>query len=181
LELIAARPPPVTPDRLLSSYNASATGTNPSTEIGTGLYSSGVMIGASVYNQDTFCLTGISPDLAFVNRTLMWSEMNSFLYVDGQAFAVAEVPHVHKYPCDALGVSFNELDTQVTMSPRQFVVLSDLGISMFSKRRPIDYLLQLLQEGNGKLNPSLRAFFESFGPEQTCAMCLAIACGNPYV
>lgn len=181
LELVTARPPPATPDRLLSSFNGAATGINPATEMTTGLYSSGVMIGASVYNQDTFCITGVSPDFAFIYQKQMWSEMNSFLYVDGQAYAVAEVPHIRKYPCDTLGTSFNELDTQVTMGPRHFLVMSDLGISTFQKRRPIDYLVQLLGEANGKYTPGLKQFFEGFGGDQACAMCLAVACGNPFV
>ena len=180
LELISARPPPASPDRLLTSFNPSTSGTT-ATEIGTGFYTSGLMIGASFYNQDTFCLMGVSPDLAFIQQKQMWSEITSFLYVDGQAFAISEIPQPHKYPRDAQGISFNEMDTQVTMYPRQFLVLSDLGISIVAKRLPIDFLVQLLQEANGKITPSLRHFFESFGPDQSCAMCLAIACGNPYV
>jgi len=38
-----------------------------------------------------------------------------------------------------------------------------------------------LRDSNCQMTPTLRLFFESFGVDQVCAMCLAVACNNPCV
>ena len=138
------------------------------------------MIGASAFSQDSFSINSICPDFAEIVKTQNWSEMNSLLYVDGQAWAIAEVSRSVKYPLDKTGLSLNELETQMMFPPRQFLILSELGISIFSKLRPIDYLQRLLRDSNGRMTPSLRSFFDHFGLDQSCAMCLAVACDNQY-
>lgn len=60
-----------------------------------------------------------------------------------------------------------------------FFFFATIGVTILSKRRPIDMLQSLLEETNGHLSPGLKNFFESMKPSEFCAMCLAIVCGHP--
>lgn len=80
---------------------------------------------------------------------------------------------------DDSDIALNELATQLSRPPRQFLVLTNSGINVLSKQRPIDILQQLLIESGGN-DQDLDYFFDMYGRAQACAMCLGIACFNPY-
>ena len=78
-------------------------------------------------------------------------------------------------------VARNELSQQHSLPPRQLVVLTNSGLHLMEKTRPVEYLKDLLVGSRGGDSTELRKFFADFGTEQACAMCLVIATGaiNP--
>ena len=59
------------------------------------------------------------------------------------------------------------------------MVLISLGITVFTKLRPIDILLHLINSSQDMRVFS--EFFDKFGRDQSCAMCLAIACSHSSI
>lgn len=78
--------------------------------------------------------------------------------VEGKIWAMAEIPGVELAgPIDP-SVVRNELAVQLSRTAREFLVLTNSGVDVFTKRRPIDILQQLLLEGRGS-ETELAAFF----------------------
>ncbi|WAQ92935.1 hypothetical protein PtA15_17A417 [Puccinia triticina] len=64
------------------------------------------------------------------------------------------------------------------VGPRQeWLVLSNMGITVLSSQRPVDILAELLNNMPGK-EQELSLFWDRFGRDQTCAMSLSIAVGE---
>merc|ERR1711871_998715 len=75
----------------------------------------------------------------------------------------------------------------LSMSQRQFALLTDQGVYIIVQRRPIDYLYALLVSScderscsSSKMLDIKRRIFEYYGLSQSCAMCIGIACDLPY-
>jgi nuclear pore complex protein Nup155 len=103
------------------------------------------------------------------------------LSADGRIHAMAEIP----INVDRVLVPeedfLSDLSTQHVAPPREFVCLSNNGIHLFTKLRPVERLYQILQlqatNDQNALN-QLRAFFDDYGDDEACCMCLILAC-NP--
>jgi len=50
---------------------------------------------------------------------------------------------------------------QLSRSPREYLVLTNSGVNVFAKRRPVDILQQLLLEGRGA-ESDVAAFFNKY-------------------
>ncbi|KAI9136594.1 Non-repetitive/WGA-negative nucleoporin C-terminal-domain-containing protein [Paraphysoderma sedebokerense] len=133
-------------------------------------------------------------------------EMVNVTQIDGKAWAIAEIspttPMTRSRSRTATAVKspggglvgipgdastaqsdfleMNELATQVTKPARSFLVLSNSSLALFVKQRPVDLLRQLIMDAPNADSSDIRKFFEHYGVDQACAMCLAIACNNPY-
>lgn len=70
----------------------------------------------------------------------------------------------------------NELLTQHFGAFKEFLLISNSGIDLIRKNRSIDVLQSLIAESRGHITDSIRSFFDSFKLEQSCAMCIALAC-----
>ncbi|KAF7290087.1 Nucleoporin [Mycena chlorophos] len=77
---------------------------------------------------------------------------------------------------------FNELAAQFSSHPRQFMILTNVGLTFLVKRRALDYLKADIEELQleGNVQP-LMEFRDSFGRDQTCAMLLGLASGNTFL
>lgn len=62
---------------------------------------------------------------------------------------------------------------------RHFLVLTNQGIHILRKLRPADVLYRQLSQVSASADDSCRQFFLSFGPLESSAMCVALACGLP--
>ena len=63
---------------------------------------------------------------------------------------------------------------------RRVLVLSRTSLHVLRKRRPVDYLLdQLSRNENNSALVQFKAFYQTYGADEFCAMCLGIACGLP--
>ncbi|TIB67852.1 nucleoporin-domain-containing protein [Wallemia mellicola] len=77
-------------------------------------------------------------------------------------------------------VAMSELTVQMAYLPRRFLVLTNMGLSVIAKQRPIDILRNILESSStGSRDQEIVSFFNNFGKDQSCAMALAIAAGNP--
>lgn len=50
------------------------------------------------------------------------------------------------------------------------------GVEIYAKLRPVDMLAQLLKDGGGPESSSVKQFFQEQSEDQSCAMCLVLAC-----
>ncbi|KAI7897767.1 Nup133 N terminal like-domain-containing protein [Cokeromyces recurvatus] len=88
-----------------------------------------------------------------------------------------------------------EITEQLANPPRQFIVLSSLSVTYFTKLRPVDILYQLISNdktrishnnGGGSMRmvqadenlKNIISFFERYGKREACAMCLSIICAS---
>ncbi|KAI0274723.1 nucleoporin [Gloeopeniophorella convolvens] len=76
----------------------------------------------------------------------------------------------------------NELAYQFLEPVRQFLILTNVGITILAKRRALDWLRDVIEEvqAEGNVQPIID-FRDSFGRDQTCAMLLALASGNTFL
>lgn len=91
------------------------------------------------------------------------SEIASPIQIEGHAWAIAQ-----SSPSSA----FMDSDP-FTGSPQEWLILSNMGINVLSNQRPVDTLAGLLNSMPGR-DHDLALFWERFGRDQTCAMCICI-------
>jgi nuclear pore complex protein Nup155 len=70
------------------------------------------------------------------------AEYASLLAIPGRTWAMAAVRHSASTPASA----FQELATQFSEPSRQFMILTSAGITFLAKRRPLDYLKDVIEE-----------------------------------
>ncbi|KAL6309880.1 nucleoporin [Sparassis latifolia] len=112
-------------------------------------------------------------------------ESATLLSIPGRTWAMATVPR--RAPSsvksgDARPTATNELAYQFSDSTRQFMILTNVGLTILSKRRAVDQLKDVIEESQveGNAQP-LMEFRDSYGRDQTCAMLLAVASGNTFL
>lgn len=114
-------------------------------------------------------------------------ELCQALMVEGRTWQVAEMPHPLSsptYPTPAsLRVSgrgevrLNELAASFEAGARTFLVLTNEGMHVIEKRTPTDVLRAILEASGGGSQGEVAAFFEAYGRDEACALCLALASG----
>ncbi|PCH33730.1 nucleoporin [Wolfiporia cocos MD-104 SS10] len=115
------------------------------------------------------------------------TEQATMLAIPGRTWAVAPVPRPSAAgsavpPGTPTPVVINELANQVVEPARQFMILTNVGLTFVAKRRALDCLRDAIQEFQVESNAQpLIGFRDSFGRDQTCAMLLAIASGNTFL
>lgn len=114
------------------------------------------------------------------------TERAALLAIPGRTWGMAALPRpkntVPLFGQDSstlMPVVTNELAYQFLEPPRQFLVLTNVGITVLGKRRALDWLRDAIEEvqAEGNVQPIID-FRDSFGRDQTCAMLLALASGN---
>ncbi|KZT72803.1 nucleoporin [Daedalea quercina L-15889] len=108
------------------------------------------------------------------------------LSIPGRTWAMAPVPRGAAAIAGPSGVPSpvvtNELAYQLSEPTRQFMILTNVGLTFLAKRRSLDYLRDVLEEYLIENNAApMCEFRDSFGRDQTCAMLLAIASGNTFL
>jgi len=127
------------------------------------------------------------------------TEYATLLAIPGRTWAMAHVPRPPLPSCAAPSPAvINELALQFSEPPRQFMILTNVGLTFLVKRRAVDYLKAVIEEvqSEGAVQPiiefrdrlvqwhihvALWLTFRSFGRDQTCAMLLGLACGNTFL
>nr|XP_018906260.1 PREDICTED: nuclear pore complex protein Nup155 [Bemisia tabaci] len=71
---------------------------------------------------------------------------------------------------------FSCADEMTNSNAANFVSLSAQGIQLFSKLRPVEVLAQLLWKNKGPNADAVRAFFQNMTDDESCALCISIAC-----
>ncbi|KAI0094802.1 nucleoporin [Irpex rosettiformis] len=116
------------------------------------------------------------------------TEYATVLSIPGRTWAMAAVPRpplaaAATSPPDSPSYAItNELASQFSEPSRQFMILTNVGLTFLAKRRALDYLKAVIEEFQVESNAEpLIQFRDSFGRDQTCAMLLAIASGNTFL
>jgi nuclear pore complex protein Nup155 len=113
------------------------------------------------------------------------SEYASFFDVEGRTWAIAEAPNEQfrfmRQDGNDTGIHLNELASQYEYESRKLYLLTNGGLTTISKLRPLDLLLRLINTKSSGDTRAFQEFVSSFGVDQTCAMCLAIACSHPSI
>ncbi|KAJ7783706.1 nucleoporin [Mycena maculata] len=113
------------------------------------------------------------------------TEYATLLAIPGRTWAMAPVPLAGN-ASGSLGAPVpavtNELATQFSTNPPQFMILTNVGLTFLIKRRALDYLKAVIEElqSEGNVQPIIE-FRDSFGRDQTCAMLLGLASGNTFL
>ncbi|PPQ62740.1 hypothetical protein CVT24_000434 [Panaeolus cyanescens] len=112
------------------------------------------------------------------------TEQASILTIHGRTWSMATinmppVPSPAGTPAPAV---INELAAQFSENAKQFMLLTNVGLTFLVKRRAVDYLKAVLEDlhAEGNVQPIIE-FRDSFGRDQTCSMLLALACGNVFL
>ncbi|KAI9322646.1 Nup133 N terminal like-domain-containing protein [Dichotomocladium elegans] len=198
LELVHVRiPPPIeTPSATTLFQTQPKNG-----PIHTSYYDCGIMLAAKMTSDDndTIVMTAVDPGsyarqgstAANTNTNTLFSagtnalsstprvtlaESSTSIDCYGRVYAIAEANASLRGKHD-----INEITTQITQQPRQFLVLTGKGVTFFAKKRPVDILQELLRNAHGDVESHSKEFanfFERYGRVQSCAMCLDIVCAN---
>ncbi|KAK7064289.1 nucleoporin [Favolaschia claudopus] len=113
------------------------------------------------------------------------TEYATLLAIPGRTWAMAPVPlsgDASGSPGAPVPAITNELATQFSANARQFMILTNVGLTFLVKRRALDYLKAVIEElqSEGNVQPIIE-FRDSFGRDQTCAMLLGLASGNTFL
>ncbi|KAJ1676056.1 hypothetical protein EV182_000049 [Spiromyces aspiralis] len=137
-----------------------------------GYYHNGMTLLANSQSDEYDMIVGAALDCGYTLKQLSsmtratLTELSSSVIVDGKTWAISEIdPQV--------SAGLNDLDTISCRSTRTFAVLTNSGINILAKRRPVDVLLAILSQLPSK-EADLREFMAIYGQAQTCAMCLTI-------
>ncbi|KAF7731213.1 hypothetical protein EC973_000628 [Apophysomyces ossiformis] len=183
LELVHVRlPPPIQP----TDQNIIQQGPG-SINIGTSFYDRGAFLASKCGQDEHDSILMASTRIGALpnNQTLPaysmgfqnnLAETSAITSSDGKVWAIAETSSRLRDQTDP-----NEIAEQLTVPPRQFVVLTTTSLTFFHKQRPVDTLYHLLVKANGNIETdkaSFASFFNRYGKTQACAMCLAVICAN---
>ncbi|BGP18726.1 hypothetical protein JCM10213_009205 [Rhodosporidiobolus nylandii] len=155
----------------------------------------GLLLAANNLTPDLDLLLVTAPDVAASARSVAeaqsgvvssaqqsrpFTEVAGTIEIPGRTWDMAEITPRPSVAASG-GTALNELATQPTQGRREWVVLTNMGANVVSRQRPVDTLLEVLENagmtGNGG-NGEIGVFFESYGRDQSCAMLLSIATGN---
>ena len=113
----------------------------------------------SIHRASQFLSTFLSLSPCLVGRGLQRNNLNSVT-------TLGEIPRQY-IPCPTHALQ------------RQILCLTNLGVHILQKVRPIDYLYRFLSQDNFMESYCVRDFFALYGTVESACMCLAIACGLP--
>ncbi|KAF9114226.1 hypothetical protein BGX27_011428 [Mortierella sp. AM989] len=154
------------------------------------LYNNGVFLAAHSLHDAADALIASAPDSGPINKASTATKSVGSSYIpkltelamiaglDGKIWGMSELPGVEYAGTIDPSIARNELAVQLSRSAREYLVLTNSGVQVFSKRRPIDTLQQLLLDGRGS-ESDLVSFFTQYGRVESCAMCIAILCAHP--
>ena len=150
-------------------------------------YNQGLFLCSHIESESSDHLISTSSDCAVVANPRLGSriilpEEPELRPVDAKVLSIAESPLNQLLNAEYLplvntteSVARNELAQQHSLPPRQVVVLTNSGLHLLEKARPVEHLKDLLVASRGADSPGLRKFFADYGTEQACAMCLVVA------
>ncbi len=110
------------------------------------------------------------------NMRPVLSETCSWINIEGFVQDICRVPG--SFPDQSAG---NELVTQFVTPPSTFAVLTNTGVHLVRRRRPVEVLAAALRHSPSTMNGTdgeMRKFFESIGRAEGCATCLGVICVN---
>ncbi|KAI8323592.1 nucleoporin-domain-containing protein, partial [Martensiomyces pterosporus] len=144
------------------------------------LYKNGASLLAHTWNEDHDSIIGAAPDCAqIITRTAKQpratlTEHSSSARIEGRTWAIAEISASGED-----GHALNDLVTVSSTPTRTFAVLTNAGISILEKQRPVDMFRSLIAQPTLQ-DSQLREFVGVYGLDETCAMCFTILCTDGF-
>ncbi|KAJ2228265.1 hypothetical protein H4R99_000432 [Coemansia sp. RSA 1722] len=147
-------------------------------KVHTAFYHNGTSLLAHTWNEDHDSIIGAAPACAQIlarvarqPRTTL-AENSSITRVEGRTWAIAEIG-------SADGQGLNDLVTAASMPSRTFAVLTNVGVSILEKQRPVDMLRSLIARP-ALQDSQLKEFVSLYGLDETCAMCYTLLCASEF-
>ncbi|KAJ1945809.1 hypothetical protein GGF37_001512, partial [Kickxella alabastrina] len=171
-ELVHVRLPPDTQPALGRMLPNAA---RPSLRVHTAFYAAGTVLLAHTWSEDHDSILAAAPACAPILARMArqprasLTEYSSALRIEGRTWAIAEI---------SSGSGTEALDDLATTSAdplRRFAVLTNAGVSIVEKQRPVDMFRQLLCSPQ---QLDVRDFVTAYGLVETCAMCLTLLCSE---
>lgn len=97
---------------------------------------------------------------------------------DFSSFLEIELNRTANNPTSLLTYQYsrNEMADQFLLPPRFFMGMTSSGLHKFTKIRPIDILRDYICKSKGSDSKEIKTFFNEYGYDNSCAMCLHLAC-----
>ncbi|KAJ1822654.1 hypothetical protein LPJ56_000641 [Coemansia sp. RSA 2599] len=147
-------------------------------KVHTAYYHNGTSLLAHTWNEDHDSIVGAAPACAQIlarvarqPRTTL-AENSSTTRIEGRTWAIAEVGSPD-------GQGLNDMVTAASMPTRTFAVLTNVGVTILEKQRPVDMLRALITRP-ALQEAQLKEFVNLYGLDETCAMCYTILCASEY-
>ncbi|KAJ2489918.1 hypothetical protein IWW37_003612, partial [Coemansia sp. RSA 2050] len=147
----------------------------------TAFYCNGTALLAHTWNEDHDSIVGAAPACAqILARTsrqprATLSEHASSARIEGRTWAIAEIDSTG----DSAPAGLNDLASVSSVPTRSFAVLTNAGVSILEKQRPVDMLRALLARP-ALQDAQIKEFIAAYGLNETCAMCFTILCADDY-
>jgi nuclear pore complex protein Nup155 len=142
------------------------------------LYSNGVTLAANTISNEEDALLGMimNPSVGSYSASYRLPlEYSIEAAIDGKVWAIEEL----SFGDTQADSEFKGLGKEFALahlSPRRFfAILTNVGVYIYSKLRPVDQLYLLLSEANLPMD-QLEKFFDAYGREQACAFCISLCC-----
>lgn len=149
-----------------------------SPNIHSALYSNGVTMVANTISNEEDLILGmiINPSVGSASSSMRLPlEYSVEIAIDGKVWAIEELPSLES-PIDSEIKGLGKEFALAHLSPRRsFAVLTNIGVYIYSKLRPVDQLLLLLSDSNLPWD-QLEKFFDAYGFDQACAFCISLCC-----
>ncbi|CAE6434276.1 unnamed protein product [Rhizoctonia solani] len=110
-------------------------------------------------------------------RRPVLNEYASLASTGTKIWDLAPVPHLGEQDG-----TWNDLTAQLVEPPRQFIALTEAGLTSLVKKRPMDVLRDLIEASRkvGDLS-YVSVFKDSYGVDQFCMMCFALLASNSHL
>ncbi|KAJ2554199.1 hypothetical protein EV175_002669, partial [Coemansia sp. RSA 1933] len=135
-------------------------------------YGNGTTLLAHAWNEDHDSIVGAAPACAQILARIAkqprasLSELSSATRIEGRTWAIAET---------ATGSALNDLATVSSTPVRSFAVLTNAGVTVLEKQRPVDMFRALIAHPTVQ-DAQIKEFVATFSLDETCAMCFTILC-----
>ncbi|KAJ2658767.1 hypothetical protein IWW48_003840 [Coemansia sp. RSA 1200] len=142
----------------------------------TAFYRNGTALLAHAWNEDHDSIVGAAPACAQILARIAkqpranLSELSSSARIEGRTWAIAETDSV------ADG-TLNDLATVSCAPVRSFAVLTNAGVTVLEKQRPVDMFRMLIAQPAVQ-EAQIKEFVDTFSLDETCAMCFTILCAS---
>ncbi|KAJ2400125.1 hypothetical protein GGI23_002232 [Coemansia sp. RSA 2559] len=140
----------------------------------TAFYRNGTTLLAHTWSEDHDSIVGAAPACAQILARIAkqprasLSELSSSTRIEGRTWAIAETNE---------GSTLNDLATVSSSPMRSFAVLTNAGVTVLEKQRPVDMFGLLIAQPSVK-DAQIREFVDTFTLDETCAMCFTILCAS---
>ncbi|KAJ2520391.1 hypothetical protein H4217_002073 [Coemansia sp. RSA 1939] len=140
----------------------------------TAFYRNGTALLAHAWNEDHDSIVGAAPACAQILARIAkqpraaLSELSSAARIEGRTWAIAETD-------SAADGALNDLATVSCAPVRSFAVLTNAGVTVLEKQRPVDMFRMLIAQPAVQ-EAQIKEFVATFSLDETCAMCFTILC-----